>query len=237
MSQVKQKPVAIFDIDGTIFRNSLLVELHWKMVKAGIVPKESIEKLDTKYWKWVRRTGSYDDYLMEVIQSFNEFVIGVPVKTIKALARKVVQVQSQIVYRYSRDLVEQLRKTHTLVAVSGSPEVVVAEFARYWKFDYFIGTQHPVEKGYFAHGKIWVASEDKQESLRRLQEKHGFSLGRGSVGVGDTESDIRTFELVDRPICFNPTSGLYRVAARKNWEVVLERKDAIYTIKRGRIHI
>ncbi len=235
MATKNNKPVAIFDIDGTIFRNSLLIELHWKMVKAGIIPKAAIKRLDAKYWKWVRRSGAYDDYLLEVIQSFNEFVKGVPVRSIRALARKVVKVQSQIVYRYTRDLIEELRKTHLLVAVSGSPEVVVSEFARAWKFDYFIGTQHSIKNGYFTDGKIWVASENKQEALRRLQEKHGFSLGRGSVGVGDTESDIKTFELVDRPICFNPTSGLYSVAAKKGWEVVLERKDAIYTIKKGKV--
>jgi phosphoserine phosphatase len=205
------------------------------MVKAGIIPKSAIKKLDANYWKWVRRTGSYDDYLLEVIESFNEFVKGVPVKTIRELARKVVKVQSQIVYRYTRDLVEKLRKTHLLVSVSGSPEVVVSEFARAWKFDYFIGTQHAINDGYFSEGEIWVASKNKQEALKRLQELHNFTIGPGSIGVGDTESDIKTFELVDRPICFNPTSGLYKIAEKKGWEVVLERKDAIYTIKSGKI--
>jgi hypothetical protein len=111
----------------------------------------------------------------------------------------------------------------------------VSEFARAWKFDYFIGTQHAINDGYFSEGEIWVASKNKQEALKRLQELHKFTIGPGSIGVGDTESDIKTFELVDRPICFNPTSGLYKIAEKKGWEVVLERKDAIYTIKSGKI--
>ena len=235
MSKTTQKPVAIFDIDGTIFRNSLLIELHWKMVKAGIVPKKALRRLDKRYWAWVRRTGAYDQYLQEVIQSFDEFVAGVSVKDIRVLARKVVATQSDIVYRSTRDLIEQLRSTHLLVAISGSPNIVVAEFARHWKFDHYIGTEHEVKDGYFTGNKIWVASENKEEALRRLQEEHGFALGKESVGVGDTVSDIKILDLVERPICINPTAALYRTAAKKGWEILLERKDALYHVKKGRI--
>jgi HAD superfamily hydrolase (TIGR01490 family) len=235
MKLVKQRPVAIFDIDGTIFRNSLLIELHWKMVKEGLIPRSQIKELDRRYWNWVTRRGSYDDYLQEVIDSFNTYITGVSTKTIQQFARQVVKVQSSIVYRYTRALITKLRKTHLLVAISGSPQIVVGEFARTWGFDYYIGTQHAIHNGKFVPGKIWVAAENKQEALRRLQEQHGFTVGRGSVGVGDTESDIKILELVDVPICLNPTAGLYKVAARRGWLTVVERKDAVYKIKKGRL--
>jgi phosphoserine phosphatase len=51
---------------------------------------------------------------------------------------------------------------------------------------------------------------------------------RGSVGVGDTESDIAFLKFVSRPICFNPNKKLYDHARRAGWEVVVERKDVIY---------
>lgn len=231
----KQRPVAIFDIDGTIFRNSLLIELHWKMVKAGIVPRSAIEKLDRRYWRWVERRGHYDDYLMEVVHSFEEFVDGVPTKTIQGLARQVVRVQSSIVYRYTRALIEKLRKTHLLVAISGSPQIVVGEFARAWKFDYYIGTQYRIRDGKFFGKQRFVVAHDKATALDLLQQQHGFKLGAGSVGVGDTESDLPIFKRVAMPICFNPTSGLYRVAAKKGWLSIIERKDAIYELKRDKV--
>ncbi len=232
---MKKTKVAIFDIDGTIFRNSLLVELHWKMVKEGIIPRSATKELDRRYWNWITRKGTYDDYLQEVIDSFNEFVKGVPTKTIQRLAREVVKVQSNIVYRYTRALVGRLRKTHLLVAISGSPQIVVGEFARAWKFDYYIGTQHRIRDSKFTEGNIWVASENKQEALRRLQEQHGFTLGRGSVGVGDTESDIKILEIVDLPICFNPTARLFAAAQKHNWLTVIERKDVTYALRRGKL--
>ncbi len=233
MTLSKNKPVAIFDIDGTIFRNSLLIELHWRMVKEGVIPKDSISGLNDKYWNWVRRTGSYDAYLLEVIESFNHFIIGVPTEVIADLARQVVATQSSIVYRFSRDLIQKLRTTHLLVAISGSPEVVVEAFAQAWGFDCYIGTQHRIENGAYAAGPVWVASMNKEESLERLKKKYGFTLGAGSVGVGDTESDEKILALVDRPICMNPTRGLYAHAEARGWEVVIERKDTILIIKNG----
>lgn len=230
-----QKPVAIFDIDGTIFRNSLLIELHWKMVKAGIIPRSAIKKLDERYWSWVTRKGSYDEYLLEVIESFNEFIIGVPTSTIANLAKQVVKTQSSIVYRYTRALVTKLRKTHQLVAISGSPQIVVREFARAWDFDYYIGTQHAIKNGAFARGPIWVASDNKKEALRKLQDQHDFIIGKRSVGVGDTVSDVAILDMVSVPICLNPTAELYQVAARRGWKVVLERKNAVYEITNSRV--
>jgi HAD superfamily phosphoserine phosphatase-like hydrolase len=232
-SSTDNKPVAIFDIDGTIFRNSLLIELHWKMVKEGVIPKDSINGLNDKYWNWVRRTGSYDDYLLEVIESFNHFIVGVPTEVIANLARQVVATQSSIVYRFSRDLIEKLRTTHLLVAISGSPEVVVAAFAQAWGFDHYIGTQHRIENGAYAAGPVWVASINKEESLEKLKQQHGFTLGPGSIGVGDTESDAKILALVERPMCINPTRGLYALAEERGWEVIIERKDTILRLIKG----
>ena len=43
-------------------------------------------------------------------------------------------------------------------------------------------------------------------------------------------SDVPFLELVARPICFNPSSKLYRHAKRNKWNVVVERKDVIYEL-------
>jgi hypothetical protein len=51
--------------------------------------------LDKKYWQWVTRKGSYDEYLDEVIGSFNKFIKGVPVATIERLGHHVVKKSEQ----------------------------------------------------------------------------------------------------------------------------------------------
>ena len=70
---------------------------------------------------------------------------------------------------------------------------------------------------------------NKDRALLRSVEKENLTL-RGSIGVGDTESDLPFLKLVSKPIAFNPSSGLYRVARREGWGVVVERKDVIYKL-------
>jgi phosphoserine phosphatase len=61
-------------------------------------------------------------------------------------------------------------------------------------------------------------------------DKHGVSR-EGSIAIGDSGSDIAMLELVERPIAFNPTKGLFEHAKANNWEIVIERKNVVYELK------
>ena len=72
-----------------------------------------------------------------------------------------------------------------------------------------------------------VPIRDKRAVLKKYLLEHNMKLV-GSVGVGDGESDASFLEMVSRPICFNPNRNLYKIAKRKGWKIVVERKDVIY---------
>jgi phosphoserine phosphatase len=61
-----------------------------------------------------------------------------------------------------------------------------------------------------------------------ISEK-GISL-KESYGIGDTESDVSFLEMVNYPFAFNPNLNLERVARRRKWKIVVEKKDVIYDI-------
>ncbi|MEK7518545.1 MAG: HAD-IB family hydrolase, partial [Patescibacteria group bacterium] len=71
--------------------------------------------------------------------------------------------------------------------------------------------------------------DDKAKILKLAAAHHSLSL-KGSIGLGDSEGDIPMLKLVDRPICFNPNSILYRHAKRQGWEIIVERKDVVYKL-------
>ncbi|MDP2629169.1 MAG: haloacid dehalogenase-like hydrolase, partial [Candidatus Harrisonbacteria bacterium] len=133
-----KKKIAVFDIDGTLFRNSLLIELHWKLVKEGIFPSSVRSDVDELYWAWVNRERSYDEYIQRVVDSFHEQIKGKAVQTLNEIAARVVERQSKIVYVFTRDLIEELRKDHILIAISGSPNFIVEAFTKKWNFDYAV---------------------------------------------------------------------------------------------------
>lgn len=70
---------------------------------------------------------------------------------------------------------------------------------------------------------------DKKKVVERACIKNNLTL-EGSVGVGDTESDIPFLKMMERPIAFNPSMKLYLAAKKNAWEVVVERKDVIYKL-------
>lgn len=230
----KKRKVAVFDIDGTFFRSSLLIELVEALITKGFFPKGARRMYHTAYEKWLNRRGSYKDYIMAVVTAFERYLAGVHENDFMRVVREVVAFHEERVYRYTRELLRSLRKRrYFLLAISHSPKYVVDAFAKRWGFDKAYGRMFFVDTlGRFTGESMYQEFiEEKSRIFMRAVEKHNLTL-RGSVGVGDTESDISFLKLVRRPICFNPNQSLYRVARRRGWPVVVERKDVIYKLQK-----
>lgn len=228
----KSKRIAVFDIDGTIFRSSLLIELVNVLIQEGLF-SQNVKNIYTKaYKKWSNREGSYEDYINAVVKAFEKNIQGCNYQTFKKIAKKVVSNNRDRVYRYTRDLFKDLKKkNYYLLAISHSPKEIVQDFAKEWGFDSFYGRVYETHNNKFTGKALHLdLISNKSKMLKYAIEKENLSLS-GSIGVGDSESDIPLLKLVESPICFNPNQKLYTTAKRSGWEVVVERKDVIYKIK------
>lgn len=226
------KKVAIFDIDGTIFRSSLLIELTEALVREGIFPSEAHKVYEEAYKKWHEREGSYEEYIRAVIEAFEQNIKGVKYDDFLKLAKNVITANRGRVYRYTRDLVKELRgKDYYMLAISNSPREIVEEFGQMMGFNKVYGRVYEIgDNGVFTGKALYTdLISDKAKVLERAVEKEGLTLD-DSVGVGDTESDIAFLEMVKTPICFNPNEKLYTYAKRHGWQIVVERKDVIYSL-------
>jgi HAD superfamily hydrolase (TIGR01490 family) len=227
------KKVAIFDIDGTIFRSSLLIELVEAMIADGLFPVSLRKTYARDYKNWLDRKDVYDKYINGVVLAYNKNIKGVRREDFLKVAKKVIAFHHNRVYRFTRDLVRDLKKkNYYLLAISHSPREIVEAFAKKLGFSKVYGRIYETDKrGRFTGKALYLdLISDKAKVLVRAVEKENLTL-RGSVGVGDTESDIRFLKMVDRPICFNPNKKLYDHARRAGWEIVVERKDVIYKMK------
>lgn len=226
------KKVAIFDIDGTIFRSSLLIEITEALIREGIFSKKAKDIYAKAYGDWSNRKDSYEKYIGAVINAFERNIRGIRYNDFARVAKDVISSQRNHVYRYTRELVKDLKeKKYYLLAISNSPKPVVEEFCKKWGFNKAYGRVYELDRNDKFTGKILYENliSDKAKILERAIEKEGLTLTE-SVGVGDSESDITFLKLVERPICFNPNSMLYRHAKSAGWKVVVERKDVIYPI-------
>ncbi len=226
------KKVAFFDIDGTVFRSSLLVELVEALIRAQAFPQSVRDEYKKSHMAWWNREGTYEDYIADVIRAFRTHMRGVHYGILADVGKEVVAVQSKRVYRYTRDLIKDLKsKEYYIVAISQSPKTILDEFCASYGFDKVYGRIYEIGPRDCFTGEVIDESiiADKALIIDRLLENGDFTLV-GSVGVGDTEGDIPLLKKVETPICFNPNLMLYEYGKAHAWPIVVERKDVVYTI-------
>ncbi len=226
------KKVAIFDVDGTIFRSSLLIEIVEEMVARGILPKEATKIYKSKHKKWLDREGGYDEYIDAMVETFYKYNKGIHYSDFAEISKNIVKTKGKQTYRYTRKLVKDLKKKgYYLLAVSHSPKTILDQLCPTLGFDKTYGMIYEIGPEDRLTGEITDKHLilNKAYIVKRAVEKEGLTF-KDSVGVGDTESDISFLELVDNPICFNPNKNLYRHAKVNDWKVVVERKDVVYEL-------
>jgi len=232
MTSMKKRPIAAFDIDGTVFRSSLLIELVDRLVERDIFPHTAREAYEEERHLWLDRKGDYGTYVDKVIQMFATQLKGIPFAPVANIAGEIIEEKRNHVYRYTRDLISDLKKEgYFLLAISLSPKFIVDGFGYEHGFDKSYGTFYATG----ASGNFTGEIEDeeiinnKAAILTRAVRREGLGFEH-SLAIGDTDTDISMLEMVERPIAFNPNHALYAHAKRRLWPVVVERKDVIYEL-------
>lgn len=224
---------AVFDIDGTLIRWQLYHAVADKMAKRGYATQEVYQTMREARMVWKRRTDddAFKAYEKKVIVAYEKALEEMTLKQFKEIADSVFNEYKEQVYTFTRSLIAKLKtQGYFLLAISGSQSEMVEKVVGFWGFDDFLGTIYTVKGTRFTGQKI-VHSQDKASALNTLITKHGLVL-KGSVGVGDTKSDIPLLEMVDEPIAFNPEKQLFDYAKRKGWKIVVERKNMVYELEK-----
>lgn len=227
-----QQKVAFLDIDGTVFRSSLLVELVEALIAAELFPESARAGYEKQHQAWHNREGTYESYLNALVKVFMQNIKGVHYGDFADTGRAVVEANQKRVYRYTRDLIGKLKKqNYFVVAISQSPKTILDDFCSEYGFDKVYGRMYeigPTDKftGVVTDEEVIA---NKANVIKRVLENEDFTIDN-SVAVGDTESDTSMLDMVAMPICFNPNNALFQHAKRMGWKVVVERKDVIYEL-------
>lgn len=230
---IKTSKVAIFDIDGTIFRKNLHFELIDELVWMKVFPIDVRKELTSLYARWLEHTGTYDSYRDAIVALYARHISGCKVQDVIVASQAVVSFHKKRTYVYAENLIKNLKKEkYHIIAISGSPIEAVEEFNRaYLNFDKVFGSIYETDKkGRYTGEEIFTPPKDKGGVIKKYLNGKELILA-GSYGVGDTESDAGFLELVERPIAFNPNSNLREIAKKNNWSIVVEKKDVIYDIR------
>jgi len=84
-------------------------------------------------------------------------------------------------------------------------------------------------------------SVNKKKAILDFKDKYSINLEK-SYAYGDTGGDYSMFQLVENPVCVNPTRELLNKILQdkqlqKRTKIVVERKDVIYTLSADSTYI
>ncbi len=226
------KKVAVFDIDGTLYRWQLFHELVEELTRAEVFPDSTFREVDTAWNDWRGGELHFHGYESLVIETLMKYLPLIPVKTFEAACDKVIAQSSHKLHAYPKKLLAKLKKEgYTIVAISGSQQELLDRFAKKHGIDIAIGAVYERKDGRFTGETSRMTIGRKAAILREIVDEHGFTLEE-SVAIGDSEGDIELLSAVEKPIAFNPSEGLFEQARTVGWPIVVERKNIAYCLER-----
>ncbi len=228
----KKNKIAIFDIDGTIFRKNLHFELIDELTWLGVFSKSVRSTLIKLYTNWLEHRGTYEAYRLALVDLYSQHIKGCSQKDVEEASKVVIPFYENRTYIFAEGLIVKLKQeNYQLIAISGSPIEIVEEYnRRHLKFSKVFGSVYQLDKnGIYTGRTVFEPTKHKGALVKQYVFENNLTLA-DSYGVGDTESDAGFLEVVENPIAFNPNENLKEIAQRRGWRIVVEKKDVIYEI-------
>ena len=165
-NMTKRKKVAIFDVDGTIFRSSLLIQVVDQLIREGIFPEEVQAIYCEAIRKMARPRGGLRRVHPSRRKAFTTHLAGMHYGALADASKRVVAAQWKRTYRYPRALIKELKdRGYYLLAVSHSPKTVLDKFCPRLGFDKVYGLIYEIDEEDQFTGRSWTKS---RRSTRRI---------------------------------------------------------------------
>ncbi|WP_099189829.1 HAD family hydrolase [Tepidibacter mesophilus] len=232
-----KKTAAFFDIDGTLYRDSLMVEHFKKLIKYDLVdPSVWHSHAKQTFLDWDKRQGNYDDYLLELAEIYISSIKGLNKKDIEFTSNQVISLKAERVYRYTRSRIKwHLNEGHIVIFISGSPDFLVEKMANKYNVADCIGSGYIFRDNKFSGDvtPMWD-SDSKDKAINDFVQKYNLDLSE-SYAYGDTNGDFSMLTKVGNPVAINPAKELLckiqnDAYLSKTAKIIVERKDVIYNL-------
>ena len=229
---VDGKKFAVFDIDGTLIRWQLFHAIVHHLGKNGHISDDDYKKIKDSMMAWKDRNNqkSFDDYEDKLVSIYIKSLPNIKPIDYGLVVDQVFNQYKDQLFVYTRDLLAKLKSQgYFLIAISGSQDEIVQKLADYHGFNAALGAHLVIKDGNYT-GEITSPIFNKKVSLDNLVNQYNLSY-QDSIGVGDTKSDISMLQSVENAIAFNPNNDLFTAAKENKWQIVIERKNVVYTLQ------
>jgi len=171
-----KQALAIFDIDGTIFRENLHFELINQLVLMSVFPRNIRNKLTSLYSNWLEHEGTYEQYRKALVSLYNENIENVSTTTVKIASQKMIAFHQKRTYIFAEKLIKHLKdKNYYIIAVSGSPLETVLEYNKvHLHFNEVFGTVYEEVNGQYTGRELKTPVLNKGKFVKKFMIINGF---------------------------------------------------------------
>lgn len=232
------KTAAFFDVDGTLYRDSLMVEHFKKLIKYEVLdPIIWHGSAKEKFENWTKRHGDYEDYLLEIAEIYLSSMKGLDQDYINFITDQVIKLKGERVYRYTRDRIKWHQKqNHLVIFISGSPSFLVEKMAEIYDVKHYRATEYLIDDNNQFTGELIPMWESKSKivAIQDFIKELDIDLD-ASYAYGDTNGDLDMLKMVGHAVLINPIKKLVENVQKdpdlvKKSQIIVERKDVIYNI-------
>jgi HAD superfamily hydrolase (TIGR01490 family) len=206
---------AIFDLDGTIIDNS-----SEKTFVGYLLSKREISLVNLASWGlYFLKTRSLHTAKTNKVYLKNKDYSHIQQLAQKCFHEKLVQHISEKAVNLIRMHKKQGR---FVVLLSGSLDILVANFKEYLEVDLMIGYSLEVKDGILTGRTTGLQPYEKNKAVlvKQLAQKYQLNLNN-SYAYGNHHSDAYQLSLVKYPVAVNPDRKLRRMANEKGWTIEL----------------
>jgi HAD superfamily hydrolase (TIGR01490 family) len=226
-----EKAVAVFDLEGTIFKRSnyFMREIRDSQ-KRGImsVLKFAIFNLSLIMIFIGYKIGIVNELTIrtESIKWFVTYLKGTSEQEIAPRARVFASKYIDVLRpEISKVIQEHKAKGHITILISGMLQPYVEAIKQELGMDIAIGTEREIKDGYYTGrlASILCIGEERAHALSELVNKLDDNINLGeSYAYGDAIFDRYYMDMVGNPVAVYPDKRLAEYAKEHGWKVIID---------------
>jgi len=225
-----EKAVAVFDLEGTLFkRSSYFMREIRNSRKRGVMSRVKVAIFD------ISLMMIFICYKMHLVGelALRTAIIKRLVALLKGSAEREIAQRARVFAAKYMDLVrpeisrvlqDHKTKGHTTILFSGMPQPYVEAVKQELGIDIAIGTEREIKDGYYTGrlASIPCLGERRALALRELINKLDYKINLGeSFAYGDAIFDRYFMGMVGNPVAVHPDKKLAEYAKGHGWSVVI----------------
>ncbi len=227
---MKERKIALFDIDGTIHDGILLFPLAKRQHEDGIIDTECLRQLDQDLQQYKSGATDYEFFAKELLIHWAAGLEGKFYETVLDQARRFIDGDENNFFPFLLQVTALLSDTYDIYFITGETDFVAENVTQKFQGNGYISSEFEKDGNGRFTGRVksfLATREEKKNAIKPLLEEHDRS---DSFAFGDTEGDIEILESADNPICVNPTPGLSEIAKQRGW-VIVKPKEVVGVIR------